>query len=94
VPDSRLLALFDAVEGKAAAFPGMRGEATAAIVRHVSLSGGLGAVVYSTLSADSAVALIAQQVDYFERLGQAFEWKVYGHDQPALRYVTVDALGR
>lgn len=48
-------------------------------------SGGAGwcGVVWSDLSEETADAAIAEQVQFFTELGREFEWKVYGHDEPA-----------
>jgi GNAT superfamily N-acetyltransferase len=35
------------------------------------------------LEGDELDALIARQVDFFERRGERFEWKLHGHDLPA-----------
>jgi hypothetical protein len=40
-------------------------------------------VCWSDLDADSADESIAGQVDFFRRRGEAFEWQLLGHDQPA-----------
>jgi hypothetical protein len=39
-------------------------------------------VTWSSLSADSADAVIAEEVGHHRRLGKPFEWKLYGHDGP------------
>jgi hypothetical protein len=41
------------------------------------------AVRICSLSSDDADAAIAEQVDYYRRLGVEFEWTVCRHDQPA-----------
>lgn len=43
----------------------------------------MGAVLYSSLSAANADAVIGQQIEYFRSLGRPFEWKTYSHDRPA-----------
>ncbi|MEV0829490.1 GNAT family N-acetyltransferase [Nonomuraea rubra] len=56
------------------------------VVRQVGPeSGGWNGVLWSGLRGDGedADAAIAAQVRYFGALGRAFEWKLYGHDQPA-----------
>ena len=39
-------------------------------------------VAFATLSDDDADVRIAEQVEHFRALGQAFEWKVYAFDRP------------
>lgn len=41
------------------------------------------AIVYSALADDTADATIDEQVEHYRWLNVEFEWKVYGHDQPA-----------
>ena len=40
-------------------------------------------VVYSALTAESADAVILEQVSHYRSLGAQFEWCVYSHDRPA-----------
>jgi hypothetical protein len=40
-------------------------------------------VAVAALSADTADAAMAREVVHHRTLGVAFEWKLYGHDQPA-----------
>ena len=39
-------------------------------------------IIYAQLNETNANTIIDEQVDYFESIGQDFEWKVYDHDQP------------
>ncbi len=39
-------------------------------------------VLYSELNTDSAPAIIAREIRYFQDLGHSFEWKHHDHDQP------------
>jgi GNAT superfamily N-acetyltransferase len=64
-------------------FPGSRREVTPDVIRQVDLSGRMGMVIYSRLDASNADAVIEAQIAYYEGIGQDFEWKVFGHDQPA-----------
>jgi GNAT superfamily N-acetyltransferase len=62
---------------------GALGERVGPIVRW-SMAGGAGwsGVVWSDLEADSADAVIAEQVAYFAGRGEQFEWKLYSYDRP------------
>jgi hypothetical protein len=80
---SQMLALFDQDQRIDIEYPGSRREVTPEVVRHIDTSGtGEGMLLYSHLNAANADQIIREQVTYFESLGQAFEWKVYDHDQP------------
>jgi hypothetical protein len=80
---SQLIALYDRDQRKDVQYPDARREVTPTVVRHISLSGtGGGAVIYSQLDAANADAVIREQVNYFENIGQEFEWKLYDYDQP------------
>jgi len=41
------------------------------------------AVVFSSLTADTADPSIAAEIDHHQKLGMGFEWKLYEHDKPA-----------
>ena len=60
-----------------------RREATPEIIRHVALKHGEGIVLYSCLNAANADRVIAEQIAYYQQLGQDFEWKTYDHDTPS-----------
>jgi len=76
-----ILARFDAqVRRGFVAEPGIRVERTVRAVRAVGV---WTCVIYSELSEESADREIAAQIDRFRQLGKQFEWKLYGHDQPA-----------
>jgi GNAT superfamily N-acetyltransferase len=78
-----ILDLYDQNERINVEYPGARREVTPDVVRHVDTSGrGEGMILYSHLSAANAEAVIRQQIDYFESLGQDLEWKVYDYDAP------------
>lgn len=77
------LALYDDDQRRRIEYPDLRREETAEVVRHIELAEpGEGVVLYSQLTAANADAVILEQVQYFARLKQDFEWKVYDHDQP------------
>jgi hypothetical protein len=81
---SQLIALYDQDQRKDIEFPETRREATPTVVRHIDTSGtGEGIITYSQLTEANAEDVIREQVSYFERLGQDFEWKLYDYDQPA-----------
>jgi GNAT superfamily N-acetyltransferase len=80
---SDLLALYDHDERYSVTFPDLRREALPQVVRHVDVLARAGMVIYSDLTADTADAAIRQQMDFFQSLDQDFEWKAFGHDQPA-----------
>jgi GNAT superfamily N-acetyltransferase len=84
VDDQKVLALFDRQLRRAAQAegPSTRMERDDTIVRHVGTEQDWNAVLWSDLDEATADAAIAEQVRYFGSLGLAFEWKLYGHDQP------------
>lgn len=78
-----LLALYDRQLRREITYPGMRREATATVVRHISQRGDEATVLSSWLDAASADAAIREQTAYFAELGLGFEWKAFAHDTPA-----------
>ena len=40
-------------------------------------------IIFTTLSAENADAIIEQQIEHYQRLGKSCEWKLYAHDTPA-----------
>ncbi|HLO31235.1 MAG TPA: GNAT family N-acetyltransferase [Anaerolineales bacterium] len=80
---SQIIALYDQDQRKDVDYPDMRREVTPNVVRHVNTYGsGEGAIIYSQLEDANADDTIREQVNYFESLGQDFEWKVYDYDRP------------
>jgi hypothetical protein len=80
---SELIALYDQDQRKEVEFPETRREVTPNVVRHVDTSGnGEGIITYSELNETNADEVIREQVSYFERIGQNFEWKLYDYDGP------------
>lgn len=53
------------------------------LVRHVDLGNDFGCIMYSHLTTENADAVIREQIEYFNSIGQGFEWKLYSHDTPA-----------
>jgi hypothetical protein len=77
VDKSQIIALYNQDQRKDVEYPDMRREVTPEVVRHVDTSGiGEGAVIYSQLNEINVEEIIREQVDYFENIGQDFEWKV------------------
>jgi GNAT superfamily N-acetyltransferase len=77
-----VLAVYDQQERYAAREVGLRREELPHLVRQVDLLGTSGVVIHSRLSERTADAAIEEQIAYFGRLGQDFEWKVFSHDRP------------
>ncbi len=79
----QIRALYDQQQRIDIRYPGTRREATEHVVRVIEPE--RGAVIYSQLDAANADAVIAQEIAHFTALGLAdeFEWKLFGHDQPA-----------
>ncbi|AYN44008.1 GNAT family N-acetyltransferase [Streptomyces dangxiongensis] len=63
--------------------PGARIERAGAVVRQVADAQGWNGVLWSRPDAAGADLAIRDQIDRFTGLGRDFEWKVYGHDEPA-----------
>ena len=81
---SQMIALYDQDQRKDVEYPGMRREVTPKVVRHIDTSdNGEGLITYSQLNEANAEDTIREQVNYFESIGQDFEWKVYDYDEPS-----------
>lgn len=65
--------------------PGVAGIRSAdGVLCEIAVSGqGRSCVSWSDLDASTADDSIADQVDFFRRRGEAFEWQLLGYDQPA-----------
>ncbi|MEU3856680.1 GNAT family N-acetyltransferase [Streptomyces sp. NPDC028722] len=63
--------------------PGARIERAGAVVRQVTDAHGWNGVLWSALDAADAGRAIHDQIARFTGLGLDFEWKAYGHDEPA-----------
>jgi GNAT superfamily N-acetyltransferase len=61
-------------------YPGARSERVGPIVR---VLGAENYVIYSDLDEGNAARVVAEQAQFFRRLGADVEWKVLGHDGPA-----------
>jgi GNAT superfamily N-acetyltransferase len=82
VNTNQLLALHDQQQRSEVEYRTMRREATPEVIRHVALKHGEGIVLYSHLNEANADRVIAEQIAYYQQLGQNFEWKTYDHDTP------------
>ncbi|MFG3294252.1 GNAT family N-acetyltransferase [Streptomyces sp. NPDC048179] len=72
----------DIREGARPDGPGARVERVGAVVRQTAEAEGWNGVLWSGLDETTADRAIAEQIDFFRRLGHEFEWKLYGHDLP------------
>lgn len=73
--------------------PGYRRERTAETCRFLDLEGTLSLILHSRLAPGSADAVIDREIEYFRKLGHAFEWKVFDHDRPADLRARLSARG-
>ena len=85
---SEILALRDQQQRIDIQYRDMQREVTPQVIHHVALKHGEGIVLYSQLNAANADQAIAEQIAYFDQIGQNFEWKTYDHDTP------IDLKGR
>src|SRR4051812_22392354 len=77
-----VLALLDA-ERRSLARDGEVIAVLPAVTRLRPADGAYHAIVYSSVTSDSADAVIAEQMRHYRVLAAQFEWKVYSHDNPA-----------
>jgi hypothetical protein len=77
-----ILALYDQQMRREMEFPGMRKDVLPHMVRLVRPAPGMSIIQYSHLNEKNVDAAIQEQIDYFTRLKQPFEWAAYEHDQP------------
>ena len=88
------LALYDQDQRIHVRYPDIQREETPRVVRHVALSESQDSmVIYSRLDAESADEVIRAEIEYFNGIGQDFEWKVYSHDQPPDLKQRLERLG-
>jgi hypothetical protein len=81
---SQTVTLYDQDQRIDIEYPAARREVTPHVVRHINTSGaGEGFISYSQLNDINADNIIREQVNYFESIGQDFEWKLYDYDQPS-----------
>lgn len=80
---SQIIALYDQDQRRDLEYPDMRREVTPEVVRLIDTSEALeGVIIYSRLDEANVQKVIREQVDYFESIGQSFEWKVFDYDRP------------
>jgi GNAT superfamily N-acetyltransferase len=70
------------VERQTIADSDVRLERTPYVVRAISVASTWNGVVYSRFPASETALIVQGEIEYFTRLGGAFEWKVYSHDEP------------
>jgi ribosomal protein S18 acetylase RimI-like enzyme len=63
-------------------YPDIKREVEGSVIRHISLAGEDGFVIYSKLDEESVEAAISAQIARFQSIPQDFEWKVYDYDPP------------
>lgn len=81
---NQLTSLYDQDQRINVEYPDTRREVTPEVVRHIDTSDlRQGHVIYSQLTEANADAVIREQIAFFERLGQNFEWKLFEHDRPS-----------
>lgn len=79
---TELLEIFTRQQRIEVDYPDVRREVDGTVIRHISLTGEDGFVIYSRLDEASAEAAISAQIARFEEIPQDFEWKVYDYDSP------------
>ncbi len=79
---NELLEIFTRQQRIEVNYPDVKREMDRFVVRHISLSGEQGFVIYSHLDEESADAAISAQIEHFKSIPQDFEWKVYDYDPP------------
>jgi GNAT superfamily N-acetyltransferase len=77
-----ILELYDREQRRDLQIMDVRREVSENVIRHVNLGRGEGFIAYANLTNENVDATIREQIAYFEKLGQDFEWKYYSHDQP------------
>lgn len=79
---TELLEIFTRQQRIEVNYPDILREVDGSVVRHISLSGDGGFVIYSHLDEESVDTTISAQIARFERIPQDFEWKAYDYDPP------------
>lgn len=79
---TELLDIFTRQQRVEVEYPDIKREVDGPVIRHISLSGEDGFVIYSRLVEDSVDAVISAQIARFQAIPQDFEWKVYDYDSP------------
>jgi GNAT superfamily N-acetyltransferase len=79
-----IIELYDLDQRINVEYPHMRRDEVAHLVRHVGLQElAEGCILYSRLDNGNVDQMIHKQIDYFEKIGQDFEWKVFDYDSPS-----------
>jgi GNAT superfamily N-acetyltransferase len=76
-----ILELYDREQRRDLQIMDVRREVSENVIRHVNLGRGEGFIAYANLTNENVDATIREQIAYFEKLGQDFEWKYYSHDR-------------
>ena len=80
----QILGLYDQDQRIGLEYPDARREIEPHVIRHINTAEvGGGFITYSQLNDLNADDTIREQVNYFESIGQNFEWKLYDYDQPS-----------
>jgi len=79
---NELLEIFTRQQRIEVNYPDLSREVDGSVIRHISVKGEDGLVIYSRLDEESADAAISAQVARFQNIPQDFEWKVYDYDHP------------
>ena len=79
---AELLEIFTRQQRIEVDYPDIKREEDGSVIRHISLAGEDGFVIYSRLDEESAQAAISAQIARFQSIRQDFEWKVYDYDSP------------
>jgi hypothetical protein len=78
-----VLALYDQQQRQHAVFVGMQRDALPHAVRYYAPPGGHGMLLYSRLDEHDLDAVVDEQIAFYTRVENDFEWKVFDHDTPA-----------
>jgi predicted GNAT family acetyltransferase len=90
----QLTRLYDQDQRINVEYPDSRREVTPDVVRHIDTSDlRQGHVIYSQLTESNAEVVIREQIAFFEKLRQNFEWKLFEHDRPSDLKVRLEAHG-
>jgi len=79
---TELLEIFTRQQRIEVDYPDIKREVEGSVIRHISVAGEDGFVIYSRLDEESAEAAISAQIARFQSIPQDFEWKVYDYDPP------------
>jgi GNAT superfamily N-acetyltransferase len=79
---AELLEIFTRQQRIEVDYPDVIREVDGSVIRHISLTGEDGFVIYSRLDEESVDAAISAQIARFQGIPQDFEWKAYDYDTP------------